>query len=392
MPDKKLFSLTATLIMIGIICSYTLSTYAVVLFNYTSFHFVVREVFIALLSLTLMWIIARLDSDQWLHPLGLTLFWGGIFLMLIMPFLPLSLVSEVNGAKRWIKILGLSLAPVEFFKIGFVYFLAWSFSRKLGHHGGMGLIEEFKRFAPYAGVFVVVMFLIAVVQNDLGQVVVLSLTLAFMLFFAGSSFRFFMSLIMGAVAFFLLFIAMAPHRIDRILSWWASAQSTILAFFPEMIAKHLRIAKVEEAYQIGHSMNAIYNGGIFGVGLGNGTFKLGFLSEVHTDFVLAGIAEEFGFVGIVVVTLLFVAMLQRVFRIANRSVKDIEYLFSLGVGLLITFAFIINAYGISGLTPIKGISVPFLSYGGSSMLASSIAIGMVLMISKKITIQKGDRR
>jgi len=389
MPDKKLFSLTTTLITIGILCSYTLSAYAVVLFNYGSFHFVVREGLIALLSLTLMWIIARLDSDQWLHPLGLTLFWGGIFLMLIMPFLPSSLVSEVNGAKRWIKILGLSLAPVEFFKIGFVYFLAWSFSRKLGHHGGMGLVEEFKRFAPYAGVFVVVMFLIAVVQNDLGQVVVLSLTLAFMLFFAGSSFRFFMSLIMGAVAFFLLFIAMAPHRIDRILSWWASAQSTILAFFPEVIAKHLRIAKVEEAYQIGHSMNAIYNGGIFGVGLGNGTFKLGFLSEVHTDFVLAGIAEEFGFVGIVVVTLLFVAVLQRVFRIANRSVHDIEYLFSLGVGLLITFAFLMNAYGISGLTPIKGISVPFLSYGGSSMLASSIAIGMVLMISQKITTSEG---
>lgn len=389
MPDKKLFSLTATLIAIGILCSYTLSTYAVVLFNYGSFHFVVREGLIAFLSLTLMWIIARLDSDQWLHPLGLTLFFGGIFLMLIMPFLPASLVSEVNGAKRWIKILGLSLAPVEFFKVGFVYFLAWSFSRKLGHHGGMGLIEEFKRFAPYAGVFVVVMFLIAVVQNDLGQVVVLSLTLAFMLFFAGSSFRFFMSLIMGAVAFFLLFIAIAPHRIDRILSWWASAQSTILAFFPEVIAKHLRIAKVEEAYQIGHSMNAIYNGGIFGVGLGNGTFKLGFLSEVHTDFVLAGIAEEFGFVGIVVVTLLFVALLQRVFRIANRSVKDIEYLFSLGVGLLITFAFLMNAYGISGLTPIKGISVPFLSYGGSSMLASSIAIGMVLMISQKITTAQG---
>lgn len=389
MPDKKLFSLTATLIAIGILCSYTLSAYAVVLFDYGSFHFVVREVVIALLSLTLMWIIARLDSDQWLHPLGLTLFWGGIFLMLIMPFLPASLVSEVNGAKRWIKILGLSIAPVEFFKVGFVYFLAWSFSRKLGHHGGMGLIEEFKRFAPYAGVFVVVMFLIAVVQNDLGQVVVLSLTLAFMLFFAGSSFRFFMSLIMGAVAFFLLFIAIAPHRIDRILSWWASAQSTILAFFPEVIAKHLRIAKVEEAYQIGHSMNAIYNGGIFGVGLGNGTFKLGFLSEVHTDFVLAGIAEEFGFVGIVVVTLLFVALLQRVFRIANRSVKDIEYLFSLGVGLLITFAFLMNAYGISGLTPIKGISVPFLSYGGSSMLASSIAIGMILMISQKITTAQG---
>lgn len=392
MPDKKLFLLTTALITIGIICSYTLSAYTVILFEYSNFHFVIRELLIAFMSILLMWMISRLDPDKWLHPLGLTLFWGGIILMVLMPFLPSFLVSEVGGAKRWIKIAGFSLAPVEFFKIGFVYFLAWSFSRKLGHHGGMGLFEEFKRFSPYAGLFVMVMFLIAVVQNDLGQVVVLSLTLALMLFFAGSSVRFFATLIVGAVGFFLIFIAIAPHRIDRILSWWASAQSTILAFFPESIAQHLRIANGEEAYQIGHSMNAIHNGGIWGTGLGNGTFKLGFLSEVHTDFVLAGIAEEFGFIGVFVVTFLFIALLHRLFKIANRSVEDVDYLFSLGVGLLITFAFMINAYGISGLTPIKGISVPFLSYGGSSMLASSIGIGLVLMISKKIKYEAGDKR
>ncbi len=392
MPDKKLFLLTTALITIGVICSYTLSAYTVILFEYNNFHFVIRELFIAVISILLMWTIAQQDPDKWLHPLGLTLFWGSIIVMLVMPFLPSFLVSEVGGAKRWIKIAGFSVAPVEFFKIGFVYFLAWSFSRKLGHHGGMGVWEEFKRFWPYAALFVFVMFLIAVVQNDLGQVVVLSLTLAFMLFFAGSSFRFFLSLITGAVAFFLIFIAIAPHRIDRILSWWASAQSTILAFFPESIAKHLRIANGEEAYQIGHSMNAIHNGGILGTGLGNGTFKLGFLSEVHTDFVLAGIAEEFGFVGVLVVTFLFIAILHRLFKIANRSTDDTYYLFSLGVGLLITFAFMINAYGISGLTPIKGISVPFLSYGGSSMLASSIGIGIVLMLSKKIKYQSGDKK
>lgn len=391
MPDKKLFLLTVALITIGVICSYTLSAYTVILLEYNNFHFVIRELLISCISILLMWSITQLDPDKWLHPLGLTLFWGGIFLMLVMPFLPSSLVSEVGGAKRWIKILGFSIAPVEFFKIGFVYFLAWSFARKLGHHGGMGVVEEFKRFSPYAGLFIFVMFLIAVVQNDLGQVMVLSLTLAFMLFFAGSSFRFFVSLVVGAIGFFLLFIAMAPHRINRILSWWASAQSTILAFLPESIAQYLRIDSVEEAYQIGHSMNAIHNGGIWGTGLGNGTFKLGFLSEVHTDFVLAGIAEEFGFVGVLVVTLLFIAILHRLFKIANRSVLDVYYLFSLGVGLLITFAFMLNAYGISGLTPIKGISVPFLSYGGSAMLASSIAIGMVLMISKKIDYTtKGD--
>jgi len=81
-----------------------------------------------------MWSISRLDADIWLHRIGLTLFISGLFLMMIMPFLPASLVSEVGGAKRWIKILGFSLAPVEFFKVGFVYFLAWSFTRKLSSH------------------------------------------------------------------------------------------------------------------------------------------------------------------------------------------------------------------------------------------------------------------
>ncbi|MDQ1298171.1 MAG: cell division protein FtsW [Campylobacterota bacterium] len=389
MPDKKLFILTTILITVGIICSYTLTAYTVILFEYNAFHFVSRELLIAVISILLMWTISQLDPDVWLHPLGLTLFWGGLALMIAMPFLPSFLVSEVGGAKRWIKVVGMSIAPVEFFKVGFVYFLAWSFSRKLGHHGGMGVMEELKRFFPYATLFILVMFLIAIVQNDLGQVIVLALTLAFMLFFAGSSFRFFLTLIGGSVGFFLFFILTSQHRINRILSWWGSAQSTILAFLPESIAQHLRVENAEEAYQIGHSLNAIHNGGLLGTGLGNGTFKLGFLSEVHTDFVLAGIAEEFGFIGVFVVTMLFVIILHRLFKIANRSKADIDYLFSLGVGLLITFAFMLNAYGISGLTPIKGISVPLLSYGGSVMLASSIAIGMVLMLSKKIQPKLG---
>jgi len=392
MPDKKLFLLTTALITVGIICSYTLSAYTVILFEYNDFHFVIRELIVGIISILFMWSLAQLDPDVWLHRLGLALFFGGIFLMVVMPFLPASLVSEVGGAKRWIKLFGFSLAPVEFFKIGFVYFLAWSFSRKLGHHANMGVVEEFKRVAPYAGVFVLVMFLIAFLQNDLGQVVVLALTLAFMLFFAGSSFRFFMTLIGVSVGFFLFFILTSEHRINRILSWWASAQSTILAFFPESIAQHLRIENAEEAYQIGHSLNAIHNGGIFGTGLGGGTFKLGFLSEVHTDFVLAGIAEEFGFIGVFAVTFLFIMLLHRLFKIANRSHNDTAYLFSLGVGLLITFAFMVNAYGISGVTPIKGISVPFLSYGGSAMMASAVGIGMVLMLSKKIIYQSGDKK
>lgn len=385
MTERTLFLAVSLLISLGIILSYSLSSYIVILFDYNPFHFAIRQTIFAFVSIVTMWSISRMDADVWLHRMGLTLFVSGLFLMIVMPFLPASLVSEVGGAKRWIKLVGFSIAPVEFFKVGFVYFLAWSFTRKLSsHHSELRLRDEFARFIPYAIVFVIVMFLIAFMQNDLGQVVVLGLTLAFLLFFAGSSFKFFLSLISLAFTFFIFFIVTAEHRMIRIKSWWASVQGFVLSLFPESMAEQLRVSVSEEPYQIGHSLNAIHNGGFFGTGLANGTFKLGFLSEVHTDFVLAGLAEEFGFIGVFLVTIVVIIILQRIFKIANRSENPIHYLFSVGIGLLFAFAFLMNAYGISGLTPIKGISVPFLSYGGSSMLAASIGMGMVLMISKKM--------
>jgi len=387
MADRQLFTLVSVLIGTSIVLIYSLSAYITLLFEVNQFHFAIRQAVFGLLSILIIWILAQGDPDKHLTPIGFTLFIGSTILMIAMPFLPEFLVSAVGGAKRWIKVFGFSLAPVEFFKIGFVYFLAWSFSRKLGHHGGMGVKEEYIRFAPYGIVFIGAMFVIAFVQNDLGQVVVLGLTLLFMLMFAGSSFRFFLTLLIGAVLFFLFFIFTAEHRILRIKSWWALAQNNILEIFPESIAAQLRVPTEVEPYQIGHSLNAIHNGGLFGAGISNGTFKLGFLSEVHTDFVLAGLAEEFGFIGVLFVVIIFMWMLQRIFKIANRAKDSKNYLFSLGVGLLLAFAFLVNAYGISGITPIKGISVPFLSYGGSSVLAASIGIGMVLMVSKKVKMK-----
>ncbi len=388
MADRKLFTLVSILIGISIVLAYSLSAYTTILFGVGEFHFAIRQSIFGIISIFIIWTIAQLNPDKHLTPLGFTLFFGSIILMIAMPFLPESLVSAVGGAKRWIKVFGFSIAPVEFFKVGFIYFLAWSFTRKLGHHGGMGLTNEFKRFLPYAIVFIGAMFIIAFVQNDLGQVVVLGLTLLFMLMFAGSSFRFFFTLLFGAFIFFLIFIFTAEHRILRIKSWWASAQDTVLSFLPASLANELRVPTDVVPYQIGNSLNAIHNGGFIGTGLGNGTFKLGFLSEVHTDFVLAGLAEEFGFVGVVVVVFLFMWVIKRIFTIANRSDDSRVYLFSLGIGLMLSFAFLVNAYGISGITPIKGISVPFLSYGGSAILASSIGIGMILMASKKIDLEK----
>ena len=388
MADRKLFALVSILIGVSIIMSYSLSAYTTLLFGVNEFHFAIRQSIFGLFSITLIWLIAQLDPEKWLTPIGFTLFIGSAILMIAMPFLPETIVPSIGGAKRWIKLFGFSLAPVEFFKIGFVYFLAWSFSRRLGHHGGMGLLNEFKRFIPYALIFVASMFIIAFVQSDLGQVVVLGLTLLFMLMFAGSSFRFFLSILSVVSVFFIFFILTAEHRILRIKSWWALAQNSVLELFPASIAEQLRVPTEVEPYQIGHSLNAIHNGGFFGTGIANGTFKLGFLSEVHTDFILAGIAEEFGFFGVLFVVFIFMWMLQRIFKVSNRTDDQSIYLFGIGIGLLLSFAFLVNAYGISGITPIKGISVPFLSYGGSAIVAASIGIGMVLMASKKADMDK----
>ncbi len=381
--DRKLFTLVSLLIGISIVLSYTLTPYTTLLFDVNEFHFALRQTIFGLISITIIFTLSQLDPDKWLKPIGFTLFFGSLILMIAMPFLPESIVAAVGGAKRWIKIAGFSLAPVEFFKVGFIYFLAWSFSRKLGHHDGMGLSGEFKRFMPYAIIFLGAMFIIAFLQKDLGQVVVLGATLLFMLIFAGSSFRFFLSILGGILGAIIIFIVTAHHRILRIKSWWALAQNSVLELLPDTIADKLRVPVEVEPYQIGHSLNAIHNGGIFGTGLANGTFKLGFLSEVHTDFVLAGLSEEFGFVGVLTVVIIFLWMIQRIFKIANRTNDTSIYLFSIGIGLILTFSFLVNAYGISGITPIKGISVPFLSYGGSAMLGAAFGVGMVLMASKK---------
>ncbi len=383
MVDRILFIFTSLAIIIGIVFSYSLSGYTILYYEYSEFHFFIRQLIVGTLSIFLMWFISRFDPNFIIKKVGFVLFFGFLFLMLIMPFLPESLVTSAGGANRWIRLPGFSLAPVEFFKVGFVFFLAWSFSRKFAYRKEKSLKEELLLFLPYAGVFLIIVALIAIIQNDLGQVVLLGLTLSFMVLFAGSSFRLFMSLIGSAFVVAILAIIFSEHRIFRIKLWWATMQNFALSILPEGIANKLKVEDLPEPYQIYYSLNAIKNGGFLGEGVGEGIFKLGFLSEVHTDFVMAGIAEETGLIGIFILIAVMLTIIYRIFKIANRSEDRNFYLFSLGVGLLIAFAFLINAFGISGLIPIKGIAVPFVTYGGSSMLAISIAVGMVLSISKK---------
>ena len=387
MADRKLFTLVSILITISILMVYSMSEFIVLLKKTQPLHFFFRELIYGIFAIFLMWALAQGDDRKLFKWLWIALFAISSTTMLFMPFLPESIVHAIGGAKRWIRLGPISLAPVEFFKIGFIGFLAWSFSRKIEHNKNSKLKDEARVFLPYGAMFLVVMFMIAFIQNDLGQVMVLGMTMVVMLTFAGSSIRLFFIIFGGIVVAGVLFIISKEHRIERIKSWWAIAQDSVLSMFPASVAEKLRVPIDVVPYQIGHSLNAIHHGGIFGEGLGNGGFKLGFLSDVHTDFILAGIVEEFGFVGIFFVVVVFLLILQRIFKIANRSQEKIYSLFTLGIGLELGFSFLLNSYGISGITPIKGIAVPFLSYGGSSIVASSIGIGMVLMISKRVDLQ-----
>ncbi|AII14669.1 cell division protein, FtsW/RodA/SpoVE family [Campylobacter iguaniorum] len=387
--DTKLFYTCAALIAIGIIFSLSLPAFTVLYFDYQSYHFFIRQFIIGMAGVLIIWAISRLDPNRQIlgslttfEVLGFGLFFSSFILMIVMQFLPASIVPVTGGAKRWIRLGGISLSPVEFFKIGFVFFLAWSFSRKIDSNKKR-LKDEFKILFPYFILFGMAVFLIAILQKDLGQVVVLTLVLMILATFAGTSKKFFGIIGVAGMVLVVLAIISQPHRIRRFQSWWVTNQDFFLSILPANMAEFMRVSDAEEPYQITHSLNAIYHGGFFGVGLGNGTFKLGFLSEVHTDFVLAGIAEEVGFVGIFVITMLMLSVIYRILKISARSENKVYHLFSLGIGAIVTLAFLMNSYGITSITPIKGIAVPFLSYGGSSILALCIGIGMVLMISKK---------
>ncbi len=383
--DYLLFILVSIMIIISIVFSYSLTIYTVEFFGYDQFHFFIRQAGVGVFSIFIMWYFSTIEADKLVEKVGMNFFIFFFLLMIAMPFLPGFMVTESGGANRWIRLPGFSLSPVEFFKIGFIYFLSWSFHRKvISQPKKIGLKNEILLLSPYFLTFFVVVFIVAFLQKDLGQVVLLGVILVVLLIFANRSFKIFLALGTIALVGLVGLIIAAPHRIKRIHSWWAMVQDGILSVLPSWAEPYLRIDELPEPYQVSHSLNAIHNGGFFGQGVALGDIKVGFLSEVHTDFVLAGITEEIGLFGLMALCSILFIIIWRIFRISRRIENPIYHLFTLGVALMIIIAFLINSYGISGMIPIKGIAVPFLSYGGSSMLSTAIAIGLVLSISREI--------
>ncbi|KGI57292.1 putative lipid II flippase FtsW [Campylobacter sp. MIT 97-5078] len=386
LADKQLFYLTCILITIGIVFSYSLSTFVVLYFNYDEFHFFIRQLAFGVSGILIMFFISKLDPDgAYFHHIMIALLLISFLAIIILPFLPNSLATASGGAKRWIRLGAISISPVEFFKIGLIYFLAWSYTRRIDE-SKKAIKHEILILLPYIIVALIVIGYIYLTQNDLGQSVISFFLILALAFFAGASKRLFAFglAIITLIGFLVIFSN--QRRIERIMNWWGNIQDAFLPLFPEWLANALKVSSNSEPYQISHSLNAIAHGSFFGEGLGLGIFKLGFLSEVHTDFVLSGITEEVGLFGLGIVCMLYLLLILRIFRIAGRCENKVHFIFCSGVALLLLFSFFMNAFGIISLTPLKGVAVPLLSYGGSSMWSICIGLGYVLMISKKVKL------
>jgi len=380
--DRGLYLSTIALLLFSVVAVYSLSIFSTIYFDASKYIFVKRQLISAVIAIFVMSIVARMNTYNVFNPLGFLLFISSFLAIFLMLFLPETFVKAVLGAKRWIKIGGFSIAPTEFFKYGFVFFVSWSLARKIKElNSNCGVFKEFALTAPYFILLIVAVGIIAVGQKDMGQVVVLSGTLMGLLLLSGRSKKFFAIIGLVFVLLFVALIKFAPHRVARFKGWWVGIQDSI-PFLPESMKIHDTVVPLH----IINSTHAIESGGLLGHGLGAGQYKLGFLSEVHTDFIMAGISEEIGFVGLLLLVSLFMYILYRIFSIGSKLDDLGERFFVYGVGITMFLSFIINAYGISGLIPIKGIAVPLLSYGGSQLIATSLAIGMVLMLSKKVNV------
>ncbi len=286
------------------------------------------------------------------------LFLAGVLLLAIV-LIP-GIGKSVNGAQRWIGFGPINLQPSELMKLFAVLYAADYTARKLPE------MDSFRRgFVPMAAVMIVVAGLL-LREPDFGAFVVIISIAMGILFLGGMNGRLFAGLIIAMVVAFALLILSSPYRWDRITSYMDPWQNAF-----------------GKGYQLSHALIAFGRGEWFGVGLGASVEKLFYLPEAHTDFLLAVIAEELGFIGVVVVISLFAVLTWRCFMVGRQALLlDRVYagLVAQGIGIWFGFQSFINMGVNMGLLPTKGLTLPLMSFGGSGIVANCLALAVLLRV------------
>jgi len=285
---------------------------------------------------------------------------------LALPQLPV-IGKEVNGNVNWISIAGFTMQPSEFAKLGMILWLAGVLARH----------EELKeRQAPMAPSAlaaqilpgIIAMIALILVGKDLGTALVFAAIAAGVLFVAGIQIRWFVAAIAALTLMAVILILTQSNRIYRI--------KALLDPFSE---EHYQNA----GWQPAHSIMGLASGGIFGSGLGAGKQKWGNLAEAHTDFIFAVVGEEMGLLGTLTLLGLFAFLLLSMFKIALRSQTLLERFFVSGVALWFAIQIVVNIGSVTGLIPVIGVTLPLVSYGGSSLIATLAALGLVLGVAMR---------
>ena len=286
-------------------------------------------------------------------------------LLLILVLIP-GIGVRIRSASRWIKFGPLVIQPSEFAKLAIIIFLAYSMARK------QEKIRYFSiGFLPHivvAGIFI----LLIEKEPDFGTAMALAGITFLMLFVGGTRLTHILLVFLSASPLVIYVILKNKMRLERVVTFmdpWKYAQ--------------------ESGYQLVHSLYAIGSGGFWGLGIGKSREKLFYLPDSHTDFIFAILSEELGFLGVITVISLFAILIIRGLIISIRAQDNFGAYLALGLTALIGLQAAINMAVVSGLMPTKGLSLPFLSYGGSSLLVNMIAVGILLNISSS-SRQPGD--
>lgn len=355
-PDFILLIVTFTLLALGLIMVYSASAVWADYKFQDSFYFAKRQMLFAGVGVVAMFFVMNIDYWTWRKFAKVIMII--CFVLLVVVLIP-GIGTERNGSRSWIGVGAFSIQPSEFMKLAMIAFLS-----KYLSENQKNITSLRKGLFPSLGL-VFLAFGMIMLQPDLGTGTVMVGTCIVMIFVSGARILHFVGLgVLGLLGFVAL-VASAPYRIQRITSFldpWSDAQGS--------------------GFQIIQSLYAIGPGGLFGLGLGQSRQKFFYLPEPQTDFIFAILAEELGFIGGSFILLLFALLLWRGIRIALGAPDLFGSFLAVGIIAMIAIQVMINIGVVTGLMPVTGITLPFLSYGGSSLTLMLLAIGVLLNISR----------
>ena len=323
-------------------------------------YYFVNQVQYLLLGLVAWAIIARIPYQIWKR-WAPWLMGASIFLLLLL-FTPLRYSSL--GATRWVKLGPITMQPAELLKFSLIVYLAAWFERRAGD-----LRSFLDGVLPFIIMVGLASFVIVVIQKDMGTMLVVLLSAIGMYFVAGLSWKHLVTVLGVALIFGLIAIAAFPHRVQRI--------TTFTHLNCEQSA-----AALGNNYQVCQALLAVGSGGIAGVGLGHSIQVYGYLPEAANDSIFAIIGEEFGIIGALVIVGLFGFVVYRGLLIAMEAPDTFSRLMAVGISLWLLFQALINIGAMLAILPLTGIPLPFISYGGTSLVISLVGVGVLMQISR----------